>query len=130
MPKVSETMLMVNEFMTEGIVTADEKTTVSSCVKIMGKNRIGSVVITREGEPIGIFTERDLFTHFLATDSPLTIQVGEACSSPLMVIPSRITIHEAAYLMASKKIKRLPVIEDDDLIGIITAQDLVEVYAM
>jgi CBS domain-containing protein len=130
MPKVSETMLMVNDVMTKGVITADEKTLVSSIVNIMGEKKIGSVVITREGEPIGIFTERDLLTQFLATDSSLKVQVGEACSSPVLVIPSRITVHEAAYLMASRRIKRLPVVEYNDLIGIITARDLVEAYAL
>jgi CBS domain-containing protein len=128
MPKVSETMLGVNEFMTKRVIRADETTLVSSIVNIMGEKKIGSVVITREGEPIGIFTERDLLTQFLATGSSLMIRVGEACSSPLMVIPSRITVHEAAFLMASRRIKRLPVVEDNYLIGIITARDLVEAY--
>jgi CBS domain-containing protein len=128
MPKVSETMLWVNEFMTKWVIRADEKTLVSGIVYLMGEKKIGSVVITREGEPIGIFTERDLLTQFLATCRSLRIRVGEACSSPLLVIPSRITVHEAAFLMASRRIKRLPVVEDNYLIGIITARDLVEAY--
>ncbi len=128
MPKVSETMLWVNEFMTEGVITADETAFVSSIVKVMGEKKIGSVVITREGGPIGIFTERDLLTQFLAKGRSLMIRVGEACSSPLLVIPSRITVHEAAFLMASRRIKRLPVVESNYLIGIITARDLVEAY--
>jgi CBS domain-containing protein len=128
MPKVSETMLWVNEFMTERVITADETTLVSSIVKVMGEKKIGSVVITREGGPIGIFTERDLLTQFLAKGRSLMIRVGVACSSPLLVIPSRITVHEAAFLMASRRIKRLPVVEDNYLIGIITARDLVEAY--
>lgn len=129
MPKVSETMLWVNEFMTKGVIIADETVFVSSIVNIMGEKKIGSVVITREGGPIGIFTERDLLTQFLATGRSLMIRVGDACSSPLMVIPSRITVHEASFLMASRRIKRLPVVENNDLIGIITARDLVEAYA-
>ena len=44
------------------------------------------------------------------------------------MIPSRITVHEAAFLMASRRIKRLPVVEGNYLIGIITARDLVEAY--
>ena len=130
MPKVRETMLWVNEFMTEGVITADEKTLVSGIVKVMGEKKIGSVVITREGEPIGIFTERDLLTHLFAAGRSLMIRVGGECSSPVLVIPSRITVHEAAFLMASRRIKRLPVVEDNFLIGIITARDLVKAYAL
>jgi CBS domain-containing protein len=130
MPKVSETMLIVSDVMTRGVITADETTLVSGIVKIMGENKIGSVVITHVGEPIGIFTERDLLNQFLAPGSSLRIPVGEACSSPVLVIPSRITVHEAAFLMASRRIKRLPVVEDNVLIGIITARDLVGAYAL
>jgi CBS domain-containing protein len=129
MPQVLETKLWVNEFMSKKIIMADEKIYVSSIVNIMGEKRIGSVVITSEGEPVGIFTERDLLTTFLASGKSLRIQVGEACSTPLMVIPSRTTINDAAYIMASKGIKRLPIAENYDLIGIITARDLVDAYA-
>jgi signal-transduction protein with cAMP-binding, CBS, and nucleotidyltransferase domain len=130
MPQVRETMLTVNEVMTKGVITADEKTLVSSIVNILGEKKIGSVVITRDGDPIGIFTERDLLTHFFAAGRSLMIQVGEECSSPVLVIPSRITVHEAAFLMASRRIKRLPVVEDNFLIGIISARDLVEAYTL
>ena len=129
MPQVRETVLWVNEFMTKGIITADEKTLVSEVVNIMGNNRIGSVVVTGEGEPWGIFTERDLLTTFLAKGKSLNIPVGEACSSPLKVITSKTTVHEAAHLMSSKHVRRLPVVENHDIVGIITARDLVKAYA-
>ena len=129
MPQVAETLLKVDDFMTRKVITADEKTAVSSIMKTMGEERIGSVVITREGKPMGIFTERDLLTTFLARDRSLGIQVGEACSSPLIAIPSLTTVNETAYVMASKHIRRLPVAENGDIVGIITARDLVAAYA-
>ena len=129
MPQVAETLLKVDDFMTRKVITADEKTAVSSIMKTMGEERIGSVVITREGKPMGIFTERDLLTTFLARDRSLGIQVGEACSSPLIAIPSLTTVNETAYIMASKHIRRLPVAENGDIVGIITARDLVAAYA-
>ena len=129
MPQVAETRLKVDDFMTRKVVTADEKTVVSSIVKIMGEKRIGSVIITYEGKPKGIFTERDLLTTFLARDRSLNIQVGEACSSPLIAISSLTTVNETAYVMASRHVRRLPVAENGDLVGIITARDLVAAYA-
>ena len=129
MPQVAETLLKVDDFMTRKVITADEKTAVSSIMKTMGEERIGSVVITREGKPMGIFTERDLLTTFLARDRSLVIQVGEACSSPLIAIPSLTTVNETAYVMASRHIRRLPVAENGDIVGIITARDLVAGYA-
>ena len=129
LPEAPETVVKVDDFMTKQIKTADEKTPVSSIAKIMGEKRIGSVIITSKGKTKGIFTERDLLTKFLAKGKSLSTLVGEACSSPLITIPLGISVHMAAYTMASKHIRRLPIAKDDKLVGIVTARDLVEAYA-
>jgi len=132
LPDVPESMhawVEVDYFMTKRVITADEETPVESVAKIMGQNRIGSVIITSQGEPIGIFTERDLLTKFLAKDKSLEIEVGEACSSPLITAPLGISVHEAAVTMTSKHIRRLPITREGKLVGIITAHDLIEAYA-
>jgi CBS domain-containing protein len=129
LPDVPETEVKVDDFMTKEVVTADEETPVISIAKIMGKQRIGSVIITREGEPFGIFTERDLLTHFLAKGKTLYTKVGPECSQSLTVIPAGTSVHRAAATMALKHIRRLPIVRDDKLAGITTARDLVEAYA-
>jgi CBS domain-containing protein len=129
LPDVPETEVKVDDFMTKEVVTADEETSVISIAKIMGMQRIGSVIITREGEPFGIFTERDLLTAFLAKGKALFTEVGPECSQPLIVIPAGTSVHRAAAAMALKHIRRLPIVRDDKLVGIITARDLVEAYA-
>jgi CBS domain-containing protein len=129
LPEVPETEVKVDDFMTKDVVTAEETTPVISIARIMGKQRIGSVIITREGEPFGIFSERDLLTDFLATGRDLYTEVGPACSWPLITISSGTSVHRAAATMALKHIRRLPIIKDDKCVGIITARDLVEAYA-
>jgi len=129
LPDIPETEVKVDDFMTKDVVTADETTPVISIARIMGKQRIGSVIITREGEPFGIFTERDLLTAFLATGRELYTEVGPECSGPLIMIPAGTSVHRAAATMALKHIRRLPTVRDDKLVGIITARDLVEAYA-
>jgi CBS domain-containing protein len=132
LPEIPETMRVwfeVDYFMSEGVITADEETTVENVAKIMGKKSIGSVVITSQGEPIGIFTERDLLTRFLAKDKSLKIEVGKACSKPLNTAPIGISVHDAAAIMTSKHIRRLPITRDGKLVGMLTARDLVEAYA-
>ena len=129
LPEVTETEVKVDDFMANDLVTAEETTPVISIARIMGKQRIGSVIITRKGEPFGIFTERDLLTAFLATGRDLYTEVGPACSWPLINIPSGTSVHRAAATMALKHIRRLPVVRNDKLVGIITARDLVEAYA-
>jgi CBS domain-containing protein len=129
LPDVPETEVKVDDFMTKDLVTADEETSVINIARIMGNQRIGSVIILRKGEPFGIFTERDLLTTFLAKDKALFTEVGLECSQPLIAIPSGTSAHRAAATMALKHIRRLPVVKDDKLVGIITARDLVEAYA-
>jgi len=132
LPEVSETMQIwfgIDYFMSKRVITADEETSVDSITKIMGEKRIGSVIITSQGEPIGIFTERDLLTRFLAKGKSLEIEVGAVCSSPLTTAPIGISVHDAAMIMTSKHIRRLPITRDGKLVGIVTARDLVEAYA-
>ncbi len=129
LPAVPETETKVDDFMTKEVETVDEKTPISSIVKMMGEKRIGSVIVTSKGEPFGIFTERDLLTTFLVEGKPLIAEVGKEASSPLITIPIGTTVHQAAVTMSMEHIRRLPVTRDGKLSGIITARDLVEAYA-
>ena len=129
LPDVPETEVKVDDFMTKDVISADEKTSVITISRTMGRQRIGSVIITHEGEPFGIFTERDLLTGFLATGKEMFTDVGPVCSQPIVVIPAGTSVHRAAATMALKHIRRLPIIRDEKLVGIITARDLVEAYA-
>jgi CBS domain-containing protein len=70
-----------------------------------------------------------LLTTFLATGKALFTDVGPACSQPLIVIPAGTSVHRTAATMALKHIRRLPIVKDDKLVGIVTARDLVEAYA-
>lgn len=129
LPDVPETVVKVEDYMTTEVVTADESTTVAEIAVTMGKERIGSVIVTAEGKPKGIFTERDLLTSFLKEGRSLDAPVKSYASTPLIVAPAWISVYEAAYLMASRHIRRLPLVEEEELAGIITARDLVEAYA-
>jgi CBS domain-containing protein len=131
LPDVPETRLKVDEYMTKEVTTADGKTSVADIAKIMGEERIGSVIITSKSETLqmSIFTERDLLTTFLAKEKSLLTEVGEVSSSPLIMTRSGTTIHKTAALMTSNHIRRLPISNNGKLVGIITARDLVEAYA-
>ncbi len=129
LPDVTETEAKVDDFMTKDIAMADAETSVETIAALMGRRRIGSVIITRNEEPFGIFTERDLLTSFLATGRALFTEVGPECSTPLTTIPAGTSVHRTAATMALKHIRRLPVVKDGCIVGIVTARDLVEAYA-
>jgi CBS domain-containing protein len=129
LPDCPETEAKVEDFMAKPVIYADEETNVENIASTMGRERIGSVIITQKGEPCGIFTERDLLTSFLACGRALFTDVGPECSKPLVTIPAGTSIHRTATTMAVKHIRRLPVTKNGKIVGIITARDLVEAYA-
>lgn len=128
LPEIPEYSATVDDYMTKVVILADEEISVNSIAAMMGRQRIGSVIITRKEEPFGIFTERDLLTSFLAKGRALYTEVGPECSKPIITIPSGLSVHKAAATMAIKHIRRLPVVKDDKIIGIVTARDLIEAY--
>jgi CBS domain-containing protein len=130
LPEAPETSLLVDDFMTKEIVSADEEVTVECAAGIMGKERVGSVIVTSAGKPLGIFTERDLISTFLACSRSLDTPLGEACSGFLTTAPAGISIHEAARIMTAHHVRRLPIMKKKQIAGIITARDLVEAYAV
>lgn len=129
LPDIPETEALVDDFMTKEVETAEENTPVKEISKTMGEKRIGSVIITKKGKLAGIFTERDLLNAFLTNRDALEGDVGTLISTPLITESPGISVHKAATTMAIKQIRRLPIVSDDKLLGIITARDLVEAYA-
>ncbi len=129
LPEGPETELKVDKVMTKHITGVDETASVAEAAKTMGDQRIGSVIVNRKGKPFGIFTERDLLTTFLAKGKSLQSKVGDAVSHPLVTISAGTSVHKTAAMMSARHIRRLPVVEKDKIIGIVTARDLVEAYA-
>jgi CBS domain-containing protein len=132
LPQVPETMktwFEVDHFMSKQVVTTDEETLLEKAAAIMAEKHVGSVIVTSQGEPIGIFTERDLLTKFLCRNKSLIDEVGNVCSRPLITAPIGISAHKAAEIMIKKHIKRLPILKDGEIVGVLSARDLVEAYA-
>ncbi len=120
--------MKVRDAMVKDLVMVDHRTPVREVCRIMGERKIGSVLVTKEGKPYGIFTERDLVSKVLL-EGNLEDEVGKYTSSPLITVSPDYSLREAARIMADMKIKRLVVMEDDEIVGIITASDLAKAIA-
>jgi CBS domain-containing protein len=132
LPQVPETMktwFEVDHFMSKQVVTVDEEMLLEKVAIIMAEKHVGSVIVTSQGEPVGIFTERDLLTKILCKNKSLIEEVGNVCSLPLITAPIGISVHDAAEIMIEKHIKRVPIAKDSKLVGVLSARDLVEAYA-
>lgn len=116
--------MKIGDVMTKEVVKVEHSTKVIDVCKLMGERRIGSVIVTKDGKPYGIFTERDLLSKVLIGGS-LDDEVYKYSSTPLVVVSKDYDVREAAKIMREMNIRRLVVIENEEVVGIFTASDLV-----
>lgn len=118
-------MLKVEDIMVEDVITVDSDASVMKAVKLMNKNEIGCLVVTRRGKAIGIITERDLLKRVIAKlRDPKKTKVRQIMTKPLIVGDPDMDLEEATKLMFDRKIKKLPVIEGGRLIGLVSLTDI------
>lgn len=120
----------VNQIMSKNVVTADKSTTIQESAEKMRKSKVGCVIVTENSKPVGIVTERDFVTKVAAEGRPLFTEISEVMSSPLITIDQEDTIWEASEMMKEKAIHKLPVIEDEKVLGIITTTDIVKISSV
>lgn len=114
--------------MTNKVITIHPNNTILNAAKLMFKKRIGSVIVTAEERPFGIFTERDLLNKVIGQGVDIEEMVGQYCSIPVITTKFGVGANEAARLMFAHKIKRLPLMKEDRVVAMVTARDLVEAF--
>jgi len=119
--------MFVKEIMTANVKTIRPEDTVKKLAEEMVKNKIGSLVVVEgSGEVVGIATERDIIEDIiLLGKSPEEIKVKDVMTKNLITVNPNTSLEEAAEVMVSHKIKKLPVIDKGRLVGIVTATDLI-----
>ena len=111
--------------MTMDVITIDENMSVKEAAEIMNQHEIGCLIAVRKGKAIGIITERDLLKRVIVEDNDAKkTKVGEVMSSPLEVVAPGTDLEEALRFMFQKKIKKLPVVEKNHLLGLISLTDI------
>lgn len=117
--------LKVREIMSYPVVTEDEEALVTQIVKHMAEMEVGSVIITSAGRPVGIVTERDIALKVLLPNKRAAeVKAKEIMSAPLVSISPDSTVDEASALLAKLHLKRLPVVEDGALQGIVSIRNI------
>jgi CBS domain-containing protein len=115
----------VTEVMTESPVdTIERGLTVAIAARMMKERARGSLIVVDDRKPIGIITERDLVRRIIAEDKSIATKVGDIMSEPLISVGPEATVSSAANVMYKNGIRRLPVIEEGRLLGIVTSTDL------
>jgi CBS domain-containing protein len=121
---------LVSEIMKGNVISIDSSMTVQDAAKMMDDASIGAIVVLENGIAIGIITERDIVRRIVSKGKPLSTNVKNAMSSPLIVINPDDSVWELAQLMKSRKIHRIPAVKDNRLVGIVTTSDVVKLCSI
>ena len=124
------TKITVRDIMTKSVIAVDSSIMVNEAAKMMEDVKVGAVIVMENNTPVGIITDRDFAVKVVAHAYQITTSVKQIMSTPLIAISPDESVWMVADLMYTRGIRKLPVIEDDQVIGIITSTDLVNQLAI
>jgi len=109
------------------VITVTPGTTMIEALEIMAEKNIGAMVVLDQGKPVGIFSERD-FVREIARENCVLLKLPvESCmTKELYCVTPSSTMDECMAIMTNKHIRHLPVMQGDDLVGIISIGDIVK----
>jgi len=116
----------LNQIMKNSILTIDSSVPAYTAAKLMEEAKVGSLVVAENNVPVGIVTDRDFAIKVTAHSYPRDTPIRRIMSSPIISIGPFDTLLAAAEIMSSKKLRKLPVIQDEKLVGVITSADLLD----
>lgn len=118
--------MLVKDVMTKNVITIDSNQTIIEAYKKYRDNKVGSLIVTDREKCIGIVTERDLIEKAIDKDLKTTL-VKEIMTSNVKTISPLDNIETASEIMEKYHIKKLPVLYNDNITGIITINDIVHI---
>ena len=128
LPPTSRNWLEVGDIMTEDVTTVCPGSSVVSAAKIMSEKNISCIIVSENGGLSGMVTETDLLKRAVADSNDFRkMKIEHIMSSPVRSVPCNLSVLEAGKIMEAENIRRLVVLEDERLAGIITQTDIVRV---
>jgi len=119
--------MIVKDIMRKNVIVAKPDVTLREASKVMSQFQIGSLIITERKKILGILTERNVLSAVAKGKNPELVTAEEIMAKNVITIEPDKNIEEAVELMVKNRIKKLPVVKDDKLIGIVTASDIIVV---
>jgi CBS domain-containing protein len=120
-------LIYVKEIMQRDVKTARSESTVKAVVAKMNRFNIGSIVIVQNRRPVGIITERDVLQRVVENCiDPSICKAREVMTSPIVTATEDTSVDDIIRLMTSRRIKKVPIVRNQTLLGIVTATDLLD----
>lgn len=127
LPRFYDTELPISAFITKKLVGIDNDSSVQEAAKKMNDFNISSLVVMEEGDIIGFLTEGDIRTKVVARGIKPDIPVRDIMSRDLITVDLGTSVEDAAMKMADHGIKHLLVTEEDEISGILSFRDLIDI---
>lgn len=123
-----ETRVPLRKVMRYNPTTIDHEASVAKAASAMCRDEVGSCIVLQNNLPIGIITEQDINCKVVAKDlRPSSVAVRQVMSTPLITIPVDRTVGDAAQMMVKHHVRRLPVVDGQKVVGIVTVRDILSV---
>jgi signal-transduction protein with cAMP-binding, CBS, and nucleotidyltransferase domain len=125
-PKLGGVPFLVREVMTKRVIFVPTSAKFSETKRLMAKENVSALPVTEGKQYVGIFTEYDVVTQFYDAGGKLDIkEVPALMKSPIKAIPATLSIFDANMIMLFEGVRRLPVIEEKKIVGIVTQTDII-----
>lgn len=115
----------------EGVVTESVGTSIADVVRTMQRETVSSVVVVDDGDPVGLVTDRDL--AMVVLDERVDVEetpILEVVPDQLVTIDADAGVYELVALLSEKGLRRVPVVDDGELVGIVSLSDVVVLLGM
>jgi len=115
----------IREIMSMHLHTIEPGARVSAAAQMMAQNDIGCLIVIGDGVLEGVVTDRDIVTRCVGKNHvPQRCKISDHMTSPPITVEASTDIIEAAHIMTEEKITRLPVIDEDSLVGLASLSDM------
>jgi len=121
--------VQVRDVMTQATVTESRHDSLRSAAERMWRQQTGSLLITDGGQLTGIITERDLLRAVAFGADPDKTSVDDAMTAEVYTVPPDMQLQDAAREMATRWIRHLPIVDDGQLLGVVSMRDVTGVFA-
>ena len=116
---------LVRELMAEPVVTVTADATLAEAARMMRDADIGDVIVVKKTKPVGVLTDRDIVVRGVAENrTPGTVTAGEICTTDVVSVAPDAEISQAIALMRRAAVRRLPVTEMGELVGVLSLGEL------
>ncbi|WDZ93246.1 CBS domain-containing protein [Nocardiopsis sp. HUAS JQ3] len=115
----------IDQVMSSPVRTVSPDTSLREAAQIMRDSDVGDVVVTRDKQITGILTDRDIVVRCVAEGGdPGERSVGDVCSAEVATVPPQSGIADAVHVMRTSAVRRLPVVDGDRVVGVVSMGDL------